>query len=87
MDPRLVSPQMVCGSLTRIKTKALEAEVNLNHSSGRRQGISPMIPNVKSPFSIPLPIEGCLAAFAVAWSARETDPWVTQVITEGYRMP
>ena len=39
------------------------------------------------PFSNLGPVGGCLAAFAEAWTARETDPWVTQVITEGYRIP
>ena len=38
VDPRLVNSQMVCGFLTKIRTKAIEAEVNLIHSSERRQG-------------------------------------------------
>ena len=30
---------------------------------------------------------GCLSAFREAWTVRETDPWVTQVVTQGYRIP
>ena len=87
VDPRLAKPQMVCGLLIRTRIRIQGAEVNLILSNVKRQVVNQMILNVKSPFSIPLPVGGCLAASAGAWAARETDPWVTQVITEGYRIP